>query len=439
MNYSSSELLECCRRVSRKINENISSLEDLKRIGTRQGQYFLDIIADNVGLEIFDEYNIGVLSEESGVTKSDSDYVAILDPVDGSTNASNKIPLFCTSILILFKNIPVFGFIAGHRFDFELHGSKDLGVYLNGDKVDDLPQNQLSETVVSFSGYPMEWGGWKQSRSLGSAALEIAFVATGSLGAYFDASLDGLAIWDYGAGIFIAGLLGCSVKELMGRDLNVYDFNCRRHPIVGTDSEITDDLINRLQKTRAVQRDAEILRLLKTRIKVTQNDTELKTAWKICDAIESGEQIFSAEDSNLHLTGSAIIVSDKGILLHEHLKLKKWVQPGGHLDFLETPYDAAKREALEETGLEMIDLTPDPILLNVAEVAGPDGHCHLDMRFLFSTAGGQPSPAIGESQKVEWFSYDKALTTIDNSNKDALIAAKHYLEANLQNIMLKAL
>jgi 8-oxo-dGTP pyrophosphatase MutT (NUDIX family) len=58
------------------------------------------------------------------------------------------------------------------------------------------------------------------------------------------------------------------------------------------------------------------------------------------------------EHANLtHVTASGIIVGPRGIVLHRHRILGTWVAPGGHIDAAEAPWDAARREAAEETGL----------------------------------------------------------------------------------------
>lgn len=55
----------------------------------------------------------------------------------------------------------------------------------------------------------------------------------------------------------------------------------------------------------------------------------------------------------VHVTGSAIIVGQRGVVLHRHKRLGLWLQPGGHIEPGETPWEAALREAQEETGLDV--------------------------------------------------------------------------------------
>src|SRR4051794_8197806 len=66
--------------------------------GTRPGQYFSDLAADPAALEVLLGAGCGVLSEESGTHELDREVIVVIDPVDGSTNASRGLPWFATSL-----------------------------------------------------------------------------------------------------------------------------------------------------------------------------------------------------------------------------------------------------------------------------------------------------------------------------------------------------
>lgn len=65
-----------------------------------------------------------------------------------------------------------------------------------------------------------------------------------------------------------------------------------------------------------------------------------------------------------HFTATAYIIDQGKILLLLHPKLKKWLPPGGHVEANETPPDCARREALEETGLEIELIQQENLWLN---------------------------------------------------------------------------
>lgn len=118
---------------------------------------------------------------------------------------------------------------------------------------------------------------------------------------------------------------------------------------------------------------------------------------------------FSEEAQPTHVTASGFVVGPRGVLLHHHLKLGIWVQPGGHIDQGEWPHGAAKREVLEETGLEVADPPAGPTVVRIDVHPGPRGHTHLDLGFLFVGGMEDPAPPPHESQAVRWCTIDEAL------------------------------
>ncbi|MEP7046876.1 MAG: bifunctional NUDIX hydrolase family protein/GNAT family N-acetyltransferase [Ilumatobacteraceae bacterium] len=127
---------------------------------------------------------------------------------------------------------------------------------------------------------------------------------------------------------------------------------------------------------------------------------------------------FDEQSAPTHVTASAIVTSDAGVVLHLHKRLGIWLQPGGHVDAGEAPVQAAMREAREETGLPVrasdemrgqADGVPDNPLIHVDVHPGPRGHTHLDVRYHFTSAPVDPEPPAGESPDVRWFTWPQAI------------------------------
>ena len=96
-------------------------------------------------------------------------------------------------------------------------------------------------------------------------------------------------------------------------------------------------------------------------------------------------------------------------MLLKHRRLGIWVQPGGHVDPGETPWDAARREGMEETGLTLRFPAGGPRLAHVDVHPGGRGHTHLDLRYVVEGGDGDPAPPPDESQDVHWFDWDAAV------------------------------
>lgn len=125
------------------------------------------------------------------------------------------------------------------------------------------------------------------------------------------------------------------------------------------------------------------------------------------------EHPFDEQADPVHITASALVVGRRGIVLHRHKRLGIWLQPGGHIDPGELPWDGAVREAIEETGLPARLASDPPELAHVDVHPGPRGHTHLDLRYLVDADDADPAPPPGESQDVAWFGWGDALAVAD--------------------------
>ncbi|MGH3366309.1 MAG: NUDIX hydrolase [Nocardioidaceae bacterium] len=109
-----------------------------------------------------------------------------------------------------------------------------------------------------------------------------------------------------------------------------------------------------------------------------------------------------------HLTASALVVSAdrRHVLLTLHATLKRWLQMGGHCEVTDrTLAEAARREAVEESGIPTLHLDPEPVLLSLHRVpCGPirPAH-HLDVQYVASAPVGAAAEPSDESDDLRWF------------------------------------
>jgi 8-oxo-dGTP pyrophosphatase MutT (NUDIX family) len=140
------------------------------------------------------------------------------------------------------------------------------------------------------------------------------------------------------------------------------------------------------------------------------------------------EHPFSETADAVHVTGSAIVIGSRGVVLHLHKRLGIWLQPGGHIEPGELPWDGALREAREETGLDVAHPRGGPDLVHVDVHPGPRGHTHLDLRYLMFGPDHDPAPPPGESPDARWFSWDEAIGIADEGLIGALRSVRNRLE-----------
>lgn len=109
-----------------------------------------------------------------------------------------------------------------------------------------------------------------------------------------------------------------------------------------------------------------------------------------------------------HITASAWVVNPAAthVVLVDHRKLQRWLQPGGHADGCPDPETVARTEVREETGLDDLapagDLPFDLDIHPIPEHRGVPAHEHYDIRFAFRLRTVQPLVVSDESHRVAW-------------------------------------
>lgn len=128
---------------------------------------------------------------------------------------------------------------------------------------------------------------------------------------------------------------------------------------------------------------------------------------------------FDRDASSTHVTASAVVVGRRGVLLHRHRRLGRWMQPGGHVEPGEHPWEAARRETEEETGIRTRHPSAGPRLVQVDVHDASLGHVHLDLRYLMypvpSARAGDDDlrPQEGESREIAWCPWGVAVDRVD--------------------------
>ncbi|MDG2113424.1 MAG: inositol monophosphatase family protein, partial [Actinomycetota bacterium] len=98
-------------RTADEIRDALDGFDRWGDGGDRPDQYALDQVTDARALTVLTGSGVRILSEESGLTDGDTTEVVIIDPVDGSTNASRRIPHYCTSLCVVDDEGPLVGLV----------------------------------------------------------------------------------------------------------------------------------------------------------------------------------------------------------------------------------------------------------------------------------------------------------------------------------------
>lgn len=253
-------VLELANEAARAVAEALSKLEDWGLAGTLPGQYRSDLVADQAALDVLHAGGLAVLSEESGLTGpravgarrrprgSDTDsagsgLLAVLDPVDGSTNASRGIPWFATSICVLDDSGPLAAVVVNQASGVRYEAIRDGGATRDGRAIHPSKCEESTSALVGLSGYPRRPLRWRQFRALGAAALDLCAVADGTLDGFVDCLHDAHGSWDYLGGMLVCREAGAHVADASGRDLVVRGHEDRRTPVAAATASLLAELV----------------------------------------------------------------------------------------------------------------------------------------------------------------------------------------------------
>lgn len=172
-----------------------------------------------------------ILSEESGEEVREAEYEWVIDPLDGTTNFSSGLPEFSVSIGIRHFGVTVVGVVYAPYLNELFHAVRGEGAFLNGERIACGNKTSLNRCVVA-TGFPVDKDCNPDNnldnvsrvlplvrgiRRLGSAAVDISYVAAGFLDAYWELNLHA---WDVCAGLLIAEEAGAQFHHFRS-DRNV--------------------------------------------------------------------------------------------------------------------------------------------------------------------------------------------------------------------------
>lgn len=231
----------------------VASNRDWAESGSRPGQYNVDLEVDALCVEPLLAAGFDVLSEESGlqhtsVTGAISGAV-VVDPLDGSTNATLGLPWFATSLCLVVDGAPAVSMVSNLATGEWFQAVAGRGATSGEGPLAIRRRAPLDDSVIAVSGLPSTHFGWRQFRAMGASALDICAVARGAFDAFADLSVDAHGVWDYAGAMLVVQEAGGVIVDALGRDLIVLDHDARRTPVAATSQALLDDLLTRRRST----------------------------------------------------------------------------------------------------------------------------------------------------------------------------------------------
>lgn len=240
---SDEEILDVLHRTADAVAGVLQANTDWSLSGQRATQYSVDLAADAAALAVLHRAGCAVLSEESQITGEwkPGGLMVVMDPLDGSTNASKRVPWYATALCAIDGEGMRASLVVNQASGRDRYwASRGGGAFHNGIRLQVTQRNTLRDSVVGISGLPSFRPAWGQFRALGAAALDICLVATGALDGWIDFNSHG--VWDYLASVLVCQEAGVVVSEFQSRDLVVTQYAEKRTPLVASSRELLDEL-----------------------------------------------------------------------------------------------------------------------------------------------------------------------------------------------------
>ena len=229
------DLQQLLRDVTETAVTTLAGSVDRRAEGERDGQYGLDLLVDGPLVQTLLDHGLGVLSEEAGLLEADRPLLAVVDPVDGSTNASRGVSWFATSISVFDDEGPLVALVEDHTTRERFEAVRGSGATRNGIPLGSVDPVGENERIVLLNGVPTTDRAWAQYRVLGASALDISYVAAGAVDGYIDFDTEAHGIWDYAGALLVCQEVGVPIVDAFGRDLVHRDVDERRTPVVAHD------------------------------------------------------------------------------------------------------------------------------------------------------------------------------------------------------------
>ena len=227
-------MVKACRKASKTLIRDFGEIEKLQ-VSLKGPGDFVSVSDTRVEKILIEELqkakpNYSILSEEIGEINNDESFKWIIDPIDGTSNFLHGIPHFAISIGLEHNKEIICGIIYDPIKDEMFTAEKGNGAYLNNYRIRVSARPKLIDSMI-YTGGPRyaakdrelsleEYKKFSYKtqlplRKLGSASLDMAYVAAGRCDGFWQRNL---SYWDIAAGIIIVKEAGGLVTDFKGKE-----------------------------------------------------------------------------------------------------------------------------------------------------------------------------------------------------------------------------
>jgi myo-inositol-1(or 4)-monophosphatase len=209
----------------------IQSKDSLNNLVTEVDKKAEEAIIDVIRAEFPEHF---ILSEEAGEMSTGSEYKWIIDPIDGTVNFAHGIPICCISIGLEHNGVMMLGAVFNPFMNELFFAERGKGAFLNNRPLK-VSNNDQMESACLVTGFPYRWVEVHMDpisvferfirmglpvRRLGSAAIDLCWVAAGRFDGFWEYNLNP---WDIAAGYLIIEEAGGRISNFNGDPYSVYD------------------------------------------------------------------------------------------------------------------------------------------------------------------------------------------------------------------------
>ena len=251
-------MVKACRKAAKTLIRDFGEIENLQVSLKGPGDFVTssDKKVEKILIEELKKArpNYSILSEEIGEIKNDEEFKWIIDPIDGTANFLHGIPHFAISVGLEHNGEIICGIVYDPIKDEMFVAEKGNGSYLNNQRMRVSSRSKLKDCII-FTGGPKsesknrelalkEYNNFSSKvlipiRKLGSASLDMAYVAAGRCDGFWQRNLN---YWDIAAGIILVKESGGFVTDFDGENRYI-----QNKTILATNSKIGNEMIEILK------------------------------------------------------------------------------------------------------------------------------------------------------------------------------------------------